>query len=990
MKRKKILIWGEAGVGKTTFCHKFCQDWALVVNEKEGKGQELTEEQKSELEKLTEEQKSKLYNIGLLVYIVLRDIDQGAKSVKNIILSQLGFHKEGTLMSQSGLENQFLQMLKNVSEQSKLVFVLDGFDEISDKDEKYIKDVITGQTYQNIYCITTCRPHATSGIVLEVDVEIRLKGFSWAQAESFVKMYAAIKYTEQDQIDSFVKQTMHQIKSSTELRNMSINPSMLQLLCRLLDWNKGKTGKNRTSIFKDYTRYLLVQYHNKLGKKEDLYSDDLYEQNLLDAGKVALMGLKKNQLQLVFSKREVQDIGGDEIFKIGFFTDPLSTDTDSVKVQFIHKTLQEYLAAFYVVNTPGDEGLQLLMQFCSTSNRLMGSQIILEFISNMSPKYLGEKIQNEIKEFVLKCDSDVILVRPEIRTSFLISMLEGIETLKFPLPAVIDIGLRFTSFKKLTLERFFAMDGQGVRKINLTVRKNTKLNMLQNTTITSLDELKICLEDRHWESDLFSSEEKNEDPVFSDSWFTRSREDNEDLCRVMNKVKPGLLHCDGWTMDQATIDVILHHVHTLILKDCFLEQKHVLSMLKSGHDLKDLTVIDSSVVMDRDVIEAVSKLPSDIELCIRSDRSYQYGEGCITLMHKPDGMKSLSIYVQDIDTEIAEAVSRLPADIQLDFVLCDTHIYTETAVALSRLPDDIQYDLSSKYLCQIDQRLIPGVLLHMPKKEFIDMIEYHNTIDADIVKALSKMPELKSLSAFCDDLTEAAAREFSMSQLQALQLIDTGESDCDVSDNVSVSLMISLSKHCPMLGQLDLSVVFLRSDAWCHHVQMKQLRNLYLYNCGIDDTVCESLMKSLSKHCPLLEVLYLHNEDEDEDEPEYFSFQFYSKYINNLTSDAWCHHVKMKQLFVLNLSDCGIDNTVCVSLMNSLSKHCPLLERLYLEYNNVLSSGVWKTVDHIKQMKNLRLLNLYRNPCVWDEKCMEEIKEALQESNPELQVITWD
>ena len=86
MELKRILIWGEAGVGKTTFCSKFCQDWALVVKEKEGKGQELTEEQKSELEKLNKEQRSKLNNIGLLIYIVLRDIAKDTKPVKEIIL----------------------------------------------------------------------------------------------------------------------------------------------------------------------------------------------------------------------------------------------------------------------------------------------------------------------------------------------------------------------------------------------------------------------------------------------------------------------------------------------------------------------------------------------------------------------------------------------------------------------------------------------------------------------------------------------------------------------------------------------------------------------------------------------------------------------------------------------------------------------------------------------------------------------------------------
>ena len=406
MERKKILIWGEAGVGKTAFCSKFCLDWALVVTEIEGKDQELTEEQKSELEMLTEEQKSKLNNIGLLFYIVLSDI--GSKTVEDIIISKLGFNKLN--------DSQLFSILESVNESSKLVTLMDGFDEISDK-VKLVEDVFTDPSYQNVHSITTCRPQATHGIVLNVDVEIRLRGFSEAQAKAFVEMFARIKYSEQDQIESFINQTMRQIESSADLLKMSTNPSMLQLLC-LLSWKNGKIGKDRTSVFKEYTSYLLVQYHFKQGEKVESYSDGLYEKYILNAGKVAMMSLNQNQLNLVFSKSEACQIGGDEIFDIGFVTELPSTETDSVKVKFTHKILQEYLAAYYVVNTPGDEGLQLLMEFCSTPQRLMGSQIILEFISKMSTDILGKEIQNTIKDFVSKWDSDD-KVDPRNLTSFL-------------------------------------------------------------------------------------------------------------------------------------------------------------------------------------------------------------------------------------------------------------------------------------------------------------------------------------------------------------------------------------------------------------------------------------------------------------------------------------------------------------------------------------------------------------------------------------------
>ena len=1037
------MIWGEAGIGKTVFCTKFCKDWALVVKENESKGQELTEEQKSELEKLTDEQRRKLNNIGLLLFIVIRDIDKGATPVKDIIMSQ--FVKEGSIWSEHGLREQLRGIIENSSEHAKLLLLFDGFDEMSNSDENIanIEEVITGRTYQNIQCMITCRPYASHGLVLDVDVEIRLKGFSETQAKDFVKMYARIKYPERDQnlIESFVKETMNQIESSAELLKMSTNPSMLQLLCRL-SLENCKIGKDRTSVIKYYTRYLLMQYHIKLGKKKDSYSDYLYHQNLLDAGRVGLMGLKQNHFQLVFSKSEAHRIAGDAIFDIGFLTEVPSTDTESTKIQFVHKMLQEYLAAYYVVDKP-DEGLQLLMEFFCTSDVLMGSQMILEFMSNMSMK-MGTEIQQKITDYVSTWNSDD-KVNHKSRTSFLISMLEGNQTMTFSLPVFVDVDLREYDFlldrirkflssfflfpQKTALERFFGMNGHGVRKINLTLGQYNRLNVLQNTTITSLDELMV------------------------NGCKTWSKEDSKDLCVVLNQMKPGLLsieNCNWTLMDKADIVVLLQNVHTLILEECGLENEHLLSILTTEHILKALKVNESAVKIDGEVLEAVSKLSSDIKLDISGKE--------ITLIKRSPTMKSLSISncgIQ-IDTEIAEAVSRLP--------------------------DDIQLDLSGNKLTKMDPRLLPRVLLHLSKDEEIDMTRCYIPIDVDIVRALSKLPQLKSLKASYNKLIPKAAGEFSIPQLQQLYL-----HECGLSDNVCVSLMISLSKHCPLLEVLDLSnskmtsdkwcrhvqmkklrvlylsqsgitdticvslvinlskhcqllqalyldVNILTSDEWCPHVQMKQLRELYLSDCGINDTVCVSLTISLSKHCPLLEVLDICN--------QYARDHFKKHYKkNNLISDEWCPHIQMKELRKLNLSRAGISDTVCESLMISLSKHCPLLEvlnirynnltseewcrhvqieqldtlnlsfcsmsdivceslmvnlskycsmlkKLDITYNNLTSSGVWVIVDHIKHMKQLRDLWLYGNPCMQNRGCVEKIREALQKSNPWLNIKT--
>ena len=846
MDRKKILVWGEAGVGKTTFCSKFLQDWALVVKEKQGQRQELTQKQKSELEKLTEEQKSKLNNIGLLFYIVLRDI--GSKTIKDIIISKLGLNKLNN--------SQLLNILEHVSEKRKIVIVMDGFDEISEKDEQ-VQEVLLDPMYHNVHSITTCRPHATRGIFLNVDVEIRLMGFSEAQAKAFVEMYARIKYSEQDQIVSFVKHTMGQIESSAELLEMSTNPSMLQLLC-LLSWKKVKIGKNRTSVFKYYTRYLLMQYHIKLGKKKESYSDDLYKQNLLDAGKVALMGLKQNQLELVFSKSVAHGIGGDAIFDIGLLTELPGTGTDDIdtdndtKVQFTHKTLQEYLAAYYVVNSPGDEGLQHVMEFCCTSQRLMGSEIILEFVSNMSTK-IGKKIQKQIQDYVSKWDPHGINVDPKNRTSFLISMLKGNKTLIFPLPAKVEIDLREFDFisqrirkffkflyrKKSTLETFFAMDGTRVKKVFLTLGEYNRMNVLKNTRTDSVNELTIN---------------------YCKTW---SKKDNEHLHEVMKKMKPKLLsitECQKKLMDKDTIAVILEQVHTLALKKCDLDNDHLLIILKTKHHLKILTVNESGEKIDGKVIEAVSKLSSDIKLYISGKE--------ITLIHNHASMKSLNICNCGIriDTEIAEAVSRIPEHTKLDLsgnqvtdksacitlvhkaatmtslklCKCGIEIDTEIAEAVSRMPDDTQLDLSGNHVTDKSACI---ALIH--KATTMESLNIHNCmsnsdieIDTEIAEAVSRLPDHTELDLSGNWVTDKSACFTIIHKAATMKSLNIHDcmSNCGIQIDMEIAEAVS---RLPDHSKLDLSGNRVTDKSACftliHKAATMKSLNIHgcMSNCGI-------------------------------------------------------------------------------------------------------------------------------------------------------------
>ena len=735
--KTKILIWGEAGVGKSTFCEKISQDWALVVTGREG----------TELDNLTEEQRRKLNNIGLLFYIVLRDTNSD-QTLEQILISQFKL-----------LDSQ-LGKLKSYTD--NVIFILDGFDELSYNEGEIIK-IMQGKFSKNIQYIITSRPHASQSIVLRADSEIRLKGFSESQSKAFIEMFARNRFEKEKDVETFITKTWKEITSSVDLIEMSTNPSILQLIC-LLSAQTGEIGKDRAEVFKHYTQYLLIQYHTKHHEGVP-YSDKLYKDDLLKCGKLAMFGLKQNHLQLVFSKQEAQEIAGSVIFDLGFLTELPSIDADKVKVQFIHKSLQEYLAAFYVVNTPGDEGMKVLMEFCSTSQKLIGSQIILSFIGAMSKK-MGKVIQNQIKDYISTWESNDD-VDSKSRTSFLLAMLKDNKKLTFPLPAILDIDLqvydlvskRIRNFIKSlfgqnsTLERFLNMDAGGVKKINIDVGKYNRLGLLLDNSFTSMEELLINYKNTH------------------------SKDDPTHLNQVIRTNKPSLISITNcldslFKTDLVTKVILKHHVHTVILKKCQISKDNSVLIIQRAHYLKSLIMQECGIEIDAAIAEAVCDLPDETQIDLSGNKIVKMGKKLlISLIYKIRKQKQIDLAGAniDIDCEIARAVCDLPNKTQIDLsgnkivkmdkkllisLFCkikkqkqidlegaNIDIDGEIAKAVCDLPEETQIDLSGNKIVKMDKKLLISLFCKIKKQKQIDLEGANIDIDGEIAKAVCDLPE---------------------------------------------------------------------------------------------------------------------------------------------------------------------------------------------------------------------------------------------------------
>ena len=731
------MIWGEAGIGKSTFCQKLSQDWALVVTQRKG----------TEVDRLIEEQRRKLNNIGLLFYIVLRETNSD-QTLEQILTSQLGL-----------LEGH-LEMLK--SYKGNVTLLLDGFDELS-YNKGQIIELIQGKLIHNNTCIITCRPHASQGIILNSDSEIKLKGFSESQSKAFIEMFARNRFKKEKDVNLFISKTWKEITSSIDLIEMSTNPSMLQLIC-LLSAQTGKIGKDRAKVFKHYTQYLLIQYHTKHHEGVP-YSDKLYKDDILKCGKLAMFGLKQNHLQLVFSKPEATEVAGPMIFNLGFLTELPSIDTDKVKVQFIHKSLQEYLAAFFVVNTPGDEGMKLLMEFSSTSQRLMGSQIILSFIAAMSTK-MGKVIQNQIKDYISAWKTNDN-VDPKSRTSFLIAMLKDNKKLTFPLPAVLDIDLqnydsvtsRIMNFikslfgQKSTLDRFINMDGRGVKKINIGVGQYNRLSLLLNNSFTSLEELLIS---------------------YRKTW---SKDDPTHISEFITKNIPSLISITScayslFNKDLITKVILTERVHTVTLKKCQISKENCLLILQRGHHLKNLIMQECGIEIDAEIARAVCGLPDETKIDLSGNKIIKMSTKLLaSLIVKINTQKQIDLSGLniDIDSEIAKAVCDLPdetridlsgnkinrldriileiivtkirKDKQIDDTRFNIQVDDKLVNAICDIPGDTQLDLSENKIFQINSRILMSLIYKINTLQEINLSGLNIKIDGKVAKTVCDLPD---------------------------------------------------------------------------------------------------------------------------------------------------------------------------------------------------------------------------------------------------------
>ena len=307
--RRRILVYGRPGIGKSTFTQKVAVDWANG-------------------------RKKILEKFNLLLLIRLRDVC-GISDLCTML-------KTAELLSADDpmAVNNLCEYVRQ--NQEKVLLILDGYDEYSGGKSSPIHQIWRGSQLRDCCVMITTRPVKEDELRVPSHAQFELNGFdSWEQKKQFA---SKILPDEED-----VKGLLEYLEEH-DLEEMAEIPLLLLMLCLL--W-KEKKHQLPTSRAKIYIKFMQTLFDHMASKESDNVATDKsmdeYQEELCKIGKLAFDALLEDCLHFNFNKFPHGDLF-EKFIHVGFFQVSKRSALNREKiVYFLHKSVQEFLAAWFIV-----------------------------------------------------------------------------------------------------------------------------------------------------------------------------------------------------------------------------------------------------------------------------------------------------------------------------------------------------------------------------------------------------------------------------------------------------------------------------------------------------------------------------------------------------------------------------------------------------------------------------------------------------------------
>ena len=308
----KVVVDGPPGVGKTTLCKKLCNMWA-----------------KNELKKCS---------FDLVFLISLRD--EEVSSAENIYDLVSLFHSS---------KNMCEAVSDGITEidGKDMLLILDGWDEFKGRDQNrsFILDIIQGRQLHKCNVLVTSRTYASAKLLQLQCVNRHVEVLGFEEEEIF--SYVRNALTEEN-----AEQLIKELEIREDVLSLCYIPFVCSMLVRVYQLSGFILPNTLTKFYKKYVLYAVKRSMKKQELDPDTVEslEELQEDQKRAFDELCCCAYEKLKTQNTTFNRN-------EILKLSY---SLKCDhfglmncykiADTTKHQFLHLTIQEFLAAWWITH----------------------------------------------------------------------------------------------------------------------------------------------------------------------------------------------------------------------------------------------------------------------------------------------------------------------------------------------------------------------------------------------------------------------------------------------------------------------------------------------------------------------------------------------------------------------------------------------------------------------------------------------------------------
>ena len=353
----RILVFGEGGSGKTTLCKKLAYDWAK------------------------KDSASPLKDVTVLCVLEFRKL-LGSESIEEAIHSQL-------LCRDSEISPDQIKRYIRLNP-SKIVIILDGYDEFNLKSKGDINDLLHSKIMAKVRVMVTTRPWPTCLLQQKKHMyaQLSLEGFDPQGIETYVRNY----FAEEPIADA----CLAQIRANGALYALASTPIVLSMVCFVMKICSEDISQIDTmsKMFESFLRALFVKFLDKHSFDEgSSYTEPSNEKELksklrefwIGLGKLAVLAVGSEGKKIFFNEDEFPDDSVRVLgLKVGFLIRHKSKlsrmdalESPMTFYSFPHLMFQEKCAGDYLARNSGD--FEWLITKIQSAERVFELQNTLAF-----------------------------------------------------------------------------------------------------------------------------------------------------------------------------------------------------------------------------------------------------------------------------------------------------------------------------------------------------------------------------------------------------------------------------------------------------------------------------------------------------------------------------------------------------------------------------------------------------------------------------------